>query len=287
MSAELYNLTTRKNIGSAKDLLQSLVPRAQSFCFYDPSRARIWSSEAVDDFEVDNYICDLPDEIIAGEDSNSELLRKTLSSGRTLLILPVYNDTNVGLGLLVCVFSMNAGKSSSFNPSLLVNILKPALQIIGEVMNSGARLSAVQDRVKTAEKELTVIYQIDEKIHGSSKSHSSLAQLTGQSGRFLGISYSVLLLRDAAAQTRRATCAGDFRRSSGRGRGQRVRERFPGDGLPAPGPERQRRGCTGATGSCQSQAIRHDTHAFHVTHSPQSGICHRTIVRQHDRPDEP
>jgi diguanylate cyclase (GGDEF)-like protein len=194
MSAELYNLTTRKNIGSAKDLLQSLVPRAQSFCFYDPSRARIWSSEAADDFEVDSYICDLPDDIVAGEDSNSELLRKTLSSGRTLLVLPVYNDTNVGLGLLVCVFSMNAGKSSSFNPSLLVNILKPALQIIGEVMNSVARLSAVQDRVKTAEKELTVLYQIDEKIHGSSKSHSSLAQLTGQSGRFLGISYSVLLL---------------------------------------------------------------------------------------------
>ncbi|MEE8539004.1 MAG: EAL domain-containing protein, partial [Woeseiaceae bacterium] len=37
-------------------------------------------------------------------------------------------------------------------------------------------------------------YKVDEKIHGVSRSHAGLAQLIGQSGRFLGIAYSVLLL---------------------------------------------------------------------------------------------
>jgi diguanylate cyclase (GGDEF)-like protein len=194
MAAELYNIQSRKNIGSAKDLLQSLVPRAQSFCFYDLQRSCEWSSIGADDFEIDNYICDLPDDIVAGADSNSDLLHRTLSSGRTVLVLPVYTDSNVGLGLLVCVFTKNAGKSSSFNPNVLASILQPAVQIIGEVLSSGSRLNSVQQRANNAEKELKVIYQIDEKIHGMSKSHSSLAQLAGQSGRFLGISYSVLLL---------------------------------------------------------------------------------------------
>ena len=39
-----------------------------------------------------------------------------------------------------------------------------------------------------------IVYEVDEKIHGASRSHSSLAQLVGQSGRYLGINYSVLLI---------------------------------------------------------------------------------------------
>lgn len=194
MSAQLYSVAARKNIGSAKGLLQSLVPRAQSFSFYDLSGVCVWSSDSAGDVEIESYISELPDDIVAGSDPNSELLRRTLSSGRTLLILPVYGEADDGLGLLVCMFSKNAGKSSSFNPSVLANILKPALQMIGEIMSAGARFAAVQRRANIAEKELEVIYQVDEKIHGTAKSHSSLAQLTGQSGRFLGISYSVLLL---------------------------------------------------------------------------------------------
>ena len=194
MIADVHNIITRKNIGSAKGLLQSLVPRAQCFCFYDLSRKCIWSSDGVDDYEIDNYITDLPQDVVAGILPDSNLLRRTLTSGRTLLVLPVYGDADEGLGLLVTVFSKNAGKASSFNPSLLKNILLPAVQVIGESVRLNEQLNEVVRRAETAEKELELIYKVDEKIHGVSRSHAGLAQLIGQSGRFLGIAYSVLLL---------------------------------------------------------------------------------------------
>jgi len=195
MTADVHNIITRKNIGSAKALLQSLVPRAQCFCFYDLSRSCVWSSDGVDDYEIDNYVTDLPDDVMAGILPDSNLLRRTLTSGRTLLVLPVYGDnTDKGLGLLVTVFSRNAGKSSSFNPSLLKNILLPAVEVIGESIRLNQQLGDVVSRADIAEKELELVYSVDEKIHGVSRSHAGLAQLIGQSGRFLGIAYSVLLL---------------------------------------------------------------------------------------------
>jgi len=194
MAADIHNLATRKNIGSAKGLLQSLVPRAQCFCFYDLNKSCIWSSDGADDYEIDNFIADIPDDILSGTDPDSDFLRRTLTSGRTLLLLPVHSGDNTALGVLVSVFSKNAGKSSWFNPSLLTNILQPAVQIIGETLRLNHEMSLANERANDAENELKLVYQVDEKIHGTSRSHAGLAQLIGQSGRFLGISYSVLLL---------------------------------------------------------------------------------------------
>ena len=122
MGAEVHNLINRRNIGSAKDLLHSLVPRAQCFCFYDLKRTCVWSSDGVDDYEIDNFVAELPNDFFSGTDSESDILRRTLTSGRTLLVLPVQSGDNVSLGILVSMFSRNAGKSSWFNPSLLKNI---------------------------------------------------------------------------------------------------------------------------------------------------------------------
>ncbi len=194
MAAEVHNLITRKNIGSAKGLLQSLVPRAQCFCFYDIGRSCVWSSDGADDYEIDNFVADLPGSIIAGQDPDSSHMRRTLTSGRTMLVLPVYAAKNEGLGLLITVFSKNAGKSSWFNPSLLQKILVPAVQVIGDTLRLNLERDLADERAVAAEKELQLIYQIDEKIRTTSKSHAGLAQLIGQSGRFLGIAYSVLLL---------------------------------------------------------------------------------------------
>jgi diguanylate cyclase (GGDEF)-like protein len=194
MAAEIHNLGTMKNIGSAKALLQSLVPRAQCFCFYDRDRACTWSSDGADDYEIDNFVADLPDDVIDGTDPELTMLRRTLASGRTLLLLPVYGDGQRGLGILLSVFSKNAGKSSWFNPNLLKSILQPAVSIIGETLQLTDRLRQAGARAETVEKELKLIYEVDEKIHGTSRSHAGLAQLIGQSGRFLGIAYSVLLL---------------------------------------------------------------------------------------------
>ena len=111
MSADVHNLMTRKNIGAAKGLLQSLVPRAQCFCFYDLARLCVWSSDGADDHEIDNFIADLPDEIMRGEDEESIGLKRTLKSGRTLLLLPVSDGDGNGQGMLISVFSRNAGRS--------------------------------------------------------------------------------------------------------------------------------------------------------------------------------
>ncbi len=194
MAADVHNLITRKNIGAAKGLLQALVPRAQCFCFYDLAKSCVWSSDGADDYEINNYVADLPDDIIAGNDPQSAMLRRTLTSGRTLLVLPVFGGKGESLGILVTVFSRNAGKSSSFNPGLLHKILQPALQVIGDTFRLQQDLQIAEDRARTFDKELALVYQVDEKIHGTSRSHAGLAQLVGQSGRFLNIAYTILLL---------------------------------------------------------------------------------------------
>lgn len=194
MPADLHNLQTRKNIGKAKALLHSLVPRAQCFCFYDLGRSCVWSSDGADDYEIDEFVGALPEELIAGLDSDADVVKRSLQSGRTLLVLPVKGEDNAKLGLLVAVFSRNAGKSASFNPSMIANILAPAVDVIGESLLVGQRLQDASRQNADVEKELALVYEVDEKIHGMSHSHAGLAQLVGQSGRFLGIAYSVLLI---------------------------------------------------------------------------------------------
>jgi len=190
VSADIHTLTTIRNFCKAGDLLQSLVPRAQSFCFYGRDRSCIWSSNGADDYEVNDFVADL----LIGDHPESEYLRRTLKSGRTLLVLPVSLDDGEALGFLVVVFSRNAGKSSSFDPGLLSDILSPAVAVIAETLWIDHRLQETIAHGKDIEKELTLVYQVDEKIHGQSRSHASLAQLVGQSGRFLSIAYSVLLM---------------------------------------------------------------------------------------------
>ena len=194
LPADLHNLQIRKNIGKAKGLLHSLVPRAQCFCFYDADRQCIWSSDGADDYEIDNFVTDLPDEVIQEAANDAGHIRRTLTSGRTLLVLDVGDEHEGRLGLLVAVFSRNAGKSSAFNPKMLASILRPAVDLIGESLTVGRQLEDAARRTEEAEKELTLVYEVDEKIHGTSRSHAGLAQLVGQSGRFLGIAYSVLLI---------------------------------------------------------------------------------------------
>jgi len=202
MTADVHKLAIHKDLSSAKSLLQSLVPRAQCFCFYNAERSCVWSSDGAEDFEVDSYIAELPDEFYRAQaDAQSDdksldgdVLRRTLSSGRTLLLLPVSAGPDLPGGLLVSIFSKNAGKSSWFNPTLLRSVLMPAVQVIGETLRLNHELALSKSNGKQAEDELKLVYQIDEKIHGTSRSHSGLAQLIGKSGRFLGIAYSVLLM---------------------------------------------------------------------------------------------
>ena len=185
---------TRTDIGKAAALLRSLAPRAEFFCFYNLARQCIWSSEGSDDFEIDNFVAELPTEVIAGLKYSVDILKRTLPSARTVLVLPVFSDEREVVGILVSLFSKNVGKSASFNPTLLKNVLEPAVELIGETLRVGQQLAASKERAHDVEKELKLVYEVDEKIHGASRRHSQLAQLVGQSGRYLGINYSVLLI---------------------------------------------------------------------------------------------
>ncbi|MGB5577518.1 MAG: EAL domain-containing protein, partial [Woeseiaceae bacterium] len=175
-------------------LLRSLAPRAEFFCFYNLARQCVWSSEGSDDFEIDNFVAELPAEVIAGLKYSVDILKRTLPSARTVLVLPVFADEREVVGILVSLFSKNVGKSASFNPTLLKNVLEPAVELIGETLRVGQELAASKERAHDVEKELKLVYEVDEKIHGASRRHSQLAQLVGQSGRYLGINYSVLLI---------------------------------------------------------------------------------------------
>ncbi len=194
MPDEKSNQNLATDAGKAVALLQSLAPRAQAFCFYDRARRRVWNSADADDFEVDNFMLELPESAIAGLKGGAEVLKKTLPSARTVLMLPVYDDAREINGILLSVFSKNIGQSSSFNPALLKAILEPALELIGENICIAGSLLRKDGRVQQVERELQHIYDVDEKIHHASRSHSSLAELVGQSGRYLGINYSVLLI---------------------------------------------------------------------------------------------
>ncbi len=187
------NTAIKKNIGKASALLHTLVPRAKIFCYYVEQQC-VWSSDGGEDFEIDNFIADLPSEVIENMVAKDESLRRTLSSGRTALAVTVRdNDTNAA-GLLVALFSKNDGKSSSFNPSLLKSILDPAVELIGETLRIGNEVKELVRTSSEVEKELDIVYDVDERIHGLSGRHSSFAQLVGRSGRYLGINYSVLLI---------------------------------------------------------------------------------------------
>ena len=192
MVAERLNLKTSYNLDKAKALLASLVPRAQLFCFYDVQRHCIWSSDGAEDYEVGAFVADLsPEEIGEIGDGN---LRRTLKSGRTILMLEVPKAHGDALGHLVLVFSKNAGKSSWFNPTVLQQVLTPALDVVTESLVAQIELNNFTDHLSSVEKELSLVYEIDEKVHGTSRSHAGLARLVGQSGRFLSIAYSVLLI---------------------------------------------------------------------------------------------
>ncbi len=194
MAAEIHRLKTEKQFSKASALLHSLAPRAQGFSFYNRDRECAWTSDGGEDYEIDAFVLELPAEVVDQLAADRDSLKRTLKSGRTVLALPVYSDAAVCIGLLVALFSRNAGKSSSFNPSLLKGILEPAIDVIGESLRIGGEKQATERRAAEVAKELQFIYDVDEKIHGASSRHSNLAQLVGRSGRYLGINYSVLII---------------------------------------------------------------------------------------------
>jgi diguanylate cyclase (GGDEF)-like protein len=192
--ADVYSLATLANLSKVKRLLQSLVPRAQCFCFYDSERRCAWSSDGADDYEIDAFVSALPNDVFLSKDEQPVYVRRTLRSGRTALILPVPLVDPRQPGLLVAGFSRNAGTSSWFNPSMLHGLLEPAIEVIADTLRLRRKIESREQQLKAVEAELALVYDLDEQIHGNSRSNAALAKLVGQSGRYLNICYSVLLI---------------------------------------------------------------------------------------------
>lgn len=194
MTAELQNSTNRSQLDYIQDLLTAVAPRASSFCFYDVSRTVAWSSESADDFELDDFVAELPSQIFDGAEQEAGFMRRTLQSGRTLLLLPVRSTASKALGVLIAVFSRNAGKASWFDAEEFKKNLTPVATAIAESVQLRQQLSSIVGMADAADNELQFLYKLDQKVHSVARSHSGLAQLVSQSGRFLGVAYSVLLL---------------------------------------------------------------------------------------------
>ncbi|MGB5510384.1 MAG: EAL domain-containing protein [Woeseiaceae bacterium] len=194
MAAEAHTFASEQKTGKAAALLHTLVPKAELFCLYDLARNGIWSTSGVADREIDSFVAELLDETISNLARSDQALKRTLQSGRTSLVLPVFGNEREMLAILICVFAQSAGAKSSFDPRLLKTILDPAAKLIGENVRVNQALGDTNYWRNEVEKELLLVYEIDEKIHSPSSGHSNLAQLVGQSGRYIGICYSVLLI---------------------------------------------------------------------------------------------
>ena len=210
-------------------------------------------------------------------------------------------------------FSKNAGKSSWFNPSLLKNILLPAVQVIGETLRLDHEVETVRRQCKGFEEELNLVYQIDEKIHSTSRSHSGLAQLVGKSGRFLGIAYSVLLI--PSKRIRVSATHSSWKSVNRKAVDKYLLESlFPQlEGLRLPtvfevppvagsdNPSEQGyqallsplmdrsgnlEGVLAQLGRIRDVVFGESRHTIHVAYRSQGRICHRAVIRSDDRPDE-
>jgi diguanylate cyclase (GGDEF)-like protein len=194
LPANATALIAKRNISKAGRLLHSLVPRSQVFFFYDHRKKCIWNSDGSEDYEVDNFVAELPREVVEGLLDADGCLRRTLPSGRTALALAVPRESESATGILVALFSKNDGNSSAFNPTLIKTVLEPAIALIGESLCIGDVMRGLEQQLDDVAKELEFVYAVDEKIHDTSGRHSSLAEIVGRSGRYLGINYSVLLI---------------------------------------------------------------------------------------------
>ena len=194
MAAEAHTLKSEQKTGKAAALLHILAPKAEIFSLYDLARSCIWSTSGETDREIDSFVTELDDDTISNLAKSDQALRRPMQSGRTLLALPVFGNDKEILAILVCTFSQAAAREESFDPRLLKVILEPATKLIGENVRVNHELTEACSYSNEIERELMLVYEIDEKIHSPSSGHSNLAQLVGQSGRYVGINYSVLLI---------------------------------------------------------------------------------------------
>lgn len=176
-------------IGRIETLLRAALPGAEGFACYDREQRCIWRSDgsAAGELEDASIVAELHEPSTGQDPAWSRL-----PSGRRLLVAPLPGNDGPP-GRFAAVFAGD-GEPAGQQVEDLRDALLSAAAVIAETLRLDLQLTGERNRADEAEQELNLVYQVDRKIHGTSRSHASLAQLVGQSGRFLGIAYSVLLL---------------------------------------------------------------------------------------------
>lgn len=189
MSADAAN-PAGNAIGAAETLLRAVLPGAEGFAFHDCEKRCIWRTDGPAAGELEAAIGAASPE----PSTPPGPVWSRLPSGRRALAATVADEDRRLLGRLTAVFAAGAGEPAARQVDDLQEALASVAGLVGENLRLHRRLAGERNRAEEAEQELKLVYQVDQKIHGTSRSHASLAQLVGQSGRFLGIAYSVLLL---------------------------------------------------------------------------------------------
>lgn len=187
------SLAVSDDMAVAVQSLQLLVAGQHSFFHYDLSPACTWSSSGQDNFELDFELARLPPEVLKATAPGPDSFSTLLPSGRIarLLFLRSASGQREGILAVLCTGDSSCAKSCSEKH---FEKLLPAAKIFAECLRLWQQAAVASNRANEAEQELRLAYKVDEKIHGTMRTHASLADLVGKSGRFLEIAYSVLLL---------------------------------------------------------------------------------------------
>jgi diguanylate cyclase (GGDEF)-like protein len=186
----MANAGAGDGIAAVAALLHARLPRARRVAVYDGARRLVWQSGEHADFEVDERVAGLLPEALSAGAPPGVL---ALDSGRTALVLALPGGADAPAGLVVLTCAADAAAALA-DADALRSESGELLALLGSHVDLGRRLAEQTRRADETERELELVYRIDEKMHDTSRSHGRLAELVGQSGRFLGIAYSVLLI---------------------------------------------------------------------------------------------
>ncbi len=194
MSDSVDQPQTRDPAAIAGALLVATVPSAGQVYIHDFASDRTRAINNDDDPDGDLIpVAELTADL-ALVDDGSAVSRQTLGSGDVALAVPVVTAGRSAMGALIAIFPKNAVRSANFDAEQAVVVMRAIAEAFAESQVLQAERDAALAAAGQVQDELDLIYSVDQKVHGLSRRHAGLAELVGQSGRFLGVGYSVLLL---------------------------------------------------------------------------------------------
>lgn len=178
-----------RELGVFGALLHALVPRASKFAFYTRDCDSAWCSKSEPAVDSDALSFDFPK--IRTSDSFQSFAGP---SGATVFATPLNNRSGEFQGYLSVEFE--AGVAGLPSSEMLYSIIKPGLSVLVDSLSIKQRGALLDSELRRAEKQLGVIFSLDEKVETAPHGQASLAHLVGAAARHLRIGYSVLLMPD-------------------------------------------------------------------------------------------